>query len=264
MLHNRACEGWVVHARHTPTPHRLRYRVWMAWLDIDALERLDGLGPFWSRKRLRLIAPNAADYQRGSGNLRADIEHLLAADGLAAPRGPIFLLTQPKSWGMAFNPVSFYFCFAEDGQTPETIVAEITNTPWRERFSYVLDARDRDPAELKFAFRKAFHVSPFLSMDIDYEWRFRLDADRIDIGMRLARGGIPQFYAGLDLACRPLDRREAMRAALRFPLQNLNTLRRIYWHAFLLWRKRTPFFAHPVQGSIDDNAEHPTRQRKPA
>jgi DUF1365 family protein len=36
------------------------------------------------------------------------------------------------------NPVSFYYCFDAAGARLETIVAEITNTPWKERHQYVL------------------------------------------------------------------------------------------------------------------------------
>ena len=55
------------------------------------------------------------------------------------PSGVICLLTQARSWGLAFNPVSFFYCFEADG-TLAAILCEVTNTPWRERYHYVLPA----------------------------------------------------------------------------------------------------------------------------
>ena len=56
------------------------------------------------------------------------------------PKGPIRLLTHLRYFGYCFNPVSFYYCFDKDDDKVEYILAEVTNTPWKERFSYVLRA----------------------------------------------------------------------------------------------------------------------------
>ena len=68
--------------------------------------------------------------------------HRVACETGHVPRGPIRLLTHLRYFGVAFNPVSFYYCYAEDGVTLEAILAEITNTPWKERHAYVLAARE--------------------------------------------------------------------------------------------------------------------------
>jgi uncharacterized protein len=56
------------------------------------------------------------------------------------PQGAIRVLTQPRSWGLSFNPVSFFYCFEADG-TLAAVLCEVTNTPWRERYHYVLPAQ---------------------------------------------------------------------------------------------------------------------------
>lgn len=45
------------------------------------------------------------------------------------PSGPIRLLTHLRTFGICFNPVSFYYCYDATDSRVETIVAEITNTP---------------------------------------------------------------------------------------------------------------------------------------
>ena len=54
-----------------------------------------------------------------------------------APAGPIRLLTQLRTFGHCFNPVSFYYCFTPQEQL-DAVVAEVTSTPWGERHAYVL------------------------------------------------------------------------------------------------------------------------------
>jgi DUF1365 family protein len=99
--------------------------------------------------------------------------------------------------------------------------------------------------ELVFRFPKAFHVSPFMPMDVDYLWRVRLTGDNIEIAMRLLRSGRETFFAGLYLHGRPLSAGAVRRAALRYPLQSVRSLARIYRQALALWWRRAPFFTHP-------------------
>ena len=72
---------------------------------------------------------------------------------------------------------------------PHALVAEITNTPWDEVHSYVLDASGFDGEVVDFRFPKRFHVSPFQPMDVEYRWRLRLTGAGIEIAMRLCRDG---------------------------------------------------------------------------
>ena len=42
---NALYEGWVGHRRLQPVDHRFRYRVFMAYLDLDAVP--ESIGPAW-------------------------------------------------------------------------------------------------------------------------------------------------------------------------------------------------------------------------
>jgi uncharacterized protein len=248
VLRDSACEGWVVHRRLTHTVHEFRYPMCMLCVDVDRLHVHHSTW-FSSDRRPAPVALRPADYPRGrhpgqaTGSIRAAVNERLLQDGFE-PAQQVFLLTQPRSWGVLFNPVSFYFCL-RDGE-PLAVLAEITNTPWDEVHTYVLDARGQGP-ELTFDFPKRFHVSPFMPMDLHYRWRVRLAPQTIEIAMTLLRDGEEIFFAGLYLRPRSLDRKAIRRVALRFPLQSARTLARIYWQAFRLWRRGTPFYTHPRQ-----------------
>jgi DUF1365 family protein len=43
-----------------------------------------------------------------------------------------------RYFGHCFNPVSFYYCFDDLDQKVEAIMAEVTNTPWKERHAYII------------------------------------------------------------------------------------------------------------------------------
>ena len=118
-----------------------------------------------------------------------------------APQGSICLLTQARSWGLSFNPVSFFYCHEADGQLA-AIVCEVTNTPWRERYHYVLPATA--PGNLSdfhqhFAVTKAFHVSPFLPPDLEYRMSFSPAAQKLGVHMADWQGEVKLFDATLNL-----------------------------------------------------------------
>ena len=253
MQPDRACEGWVVHRRMQPVRHEFRYPVWMLCADLDRMVQAgsqDGLHGHWlstSRRpaplKIRLSDYAAADCGGEEGGILAGVNRRLVRQGYE-PAEQVLVLTQPRSWGMFFNPVNFFLCYTS-GEL-NFVLADINNTPWDEHHTYVLDARGQDGA-LQFNFPKNFHVSPFMPMDLDYQWRMKLENDRIEIAMRLTRRGEEMFFAGLYLRAEALSLRAVRRGALVFPLQNLRTLTRIYWQALRLYLKRVPFIPHPAK-----------------
>lgn len=246
MLREAACEGWVLHRRPGPAAHAFRYPVWMLCMDVDRL-RENALPLLSTRHRLAPLSLRQTDFPRWADpdgplpDIRSAVNRRLGAHGLA-DADQVFLLTQPRSWGWLFNPVSFYFCYG--GGALIGVIAEVTNTPWNEVHSYVLDAASGD-GDMEVQFPKRFHVSPFLPMDLDYHWRIKADGEGIEIAMRLLREGQEAFFAGLYLQARPLTGASLRRGAFAYPLQNAWTLVRIYWQGLRLWRKGAPFYAHP-------------------
>jgi DUF1365 family protein len=149
--------------------------------------------------------------------------------------------------GFCFNPVSFYFCYPEGTEWPRYILAEINNTPWNERFCYVLDTGESPVQTDKwvFEFDKAFHVSPFMPMAQHYRWQFSLHEPNLTIHMQLQQDNESCFDATLQLKAQPMTRSGMRNLPLRYPFLTLSVVLSIYWQALRLWLKGIPFYGHP-------------------
>jgi DUF1365 family protein len=246
--------GTVAHARLAPRPHAFRYRVCCLALDLDDLPGIFRGRWLWSLERANVASFRRSDYL-GSAELPlkeavlARVEQELGR----RPRGTVTLVAQVRILGYVFNPVSFYLCRDEHGAL-DALVAEITSTPWKERHAYVLDARD---GRRRWRFPKRFHVSPFLPMELEYDWRLAEHAEGLAVHMTDLSAGVPVFTAGMTLARRPLDSAGLARALCAYPLLPLRIHAAIYWQALLLWLKRTPVFAHPATRAETDASTLP-------
>jgi DUF1365 family protein len=153
-----------------------------------------------------------------------------------------------RNWGYFFNPLSLYYCFDCTGQVVDAFVAEVTNTPWRERHWYVLHGGNRigDSTQLRFRHPKAFHVSPFMDMDMQYEWQLTQPGAQLTAAIDNTLGGERQFDVRLALARCELSRWTMLRSLARYPWMTARVTQAIYWQAFRLWRKKCPFYPHPT------------------
>jgi DUF1365 family protein len=222
----------------------------MAWLDLAELDEVFRGRWFWSTKRPALAWFCRSDYL-GDASLPLDeaVRQRVSAEGLPRPAGPIRMLGHLRNFGHCFSPVTFYYCYDATDTRVEVMVAEITNTPWRERHSYVLPvAADAQPqASLHFEFQKAFHVSPFMPMDQHYSWRFTAPGQRIGIHMEnFQSAGAKIFDATLTVARREISSASLAMVLLRFPFSTLRVLLAIYWQAARLRMKRIVHHPHPV------------------
>ena len=227
-------EGHIRHRRFAVRKHEFPYDVAMAYLDLDELPTL--LGGRLTRARPGLVRFRRSDYLGNPNTPLADAVRARVKQDLGRrPGGPIRLLTHLRSFGHCFNPVSFYYCFAPDGETLEAVVAEVTNTPWGERHAYVLPASgDMD---------KALHVSPFMSMDQRYTCRAPAPGETLSVHIESREDGRLAFDATLGMKRRPLTARSLLR-----PLApTLRMLALIYGHAVALKLKGVPVQPHPAQ-----------------
>jgi DUF1365 family protein len=242
--------GAIRHRRFGSPEHVLRHRLALAYIDLEELPELLG-------GRLVRRAPGLARFRRGDylGDRHVPLGQAVADEverqSGRRPAGPIRLLTQLRSYGHCFNPVSFYYCFDRAGARLEHVLAEVTNTPWGERHAYVISSPETapEPPGLTGSSAKAMHVSPFMSMDHTYHWRVSAPGDRLEVHIENHRGGRPAFDATLNLRRHELTDRSLNRTAARYPFATLRVLGLIYGHALRLKLKGAAVHPHPVAGA---------------
>jgi DUF1365 family protein len=241
-------EGRVRHTRTTPAQHHFSYRLFMMYLDLDELPTLFQKRWFWSVSRPALARFRRDDHLGDNDRPLSDCVRDLVADQTGRrPDGPIRLLTNLAYFGYGFNPVSFYYCFASDGQTVEYIVAEVNNTPWGEQDCYVLSCNEQSRRRSAWRFnpQKKMHVSPFMPMQIDYDWALAQPGKRLSVYMANARDGERFFDAAMLLRRTEINAWSLASVLTRYPLQTMKIIVSIHWQALLLWLKRCPVYAHP-------------------
>jgi DUF1365 family protein len=221
----------------------------MVYLDLDELNEVFKSRWLWSTRRCA-IARFKRENHLGDPRqpLHEAVRELVEQREGQRPAGPIRLLTHLSYFGYCFNPVSFYYCFSNDDRL-EWIVAEVNNTPWGERHCYVMDARQAQGMDGRSRHQpaKAMHVSPFMPMDVAYDWRFSTPGTSLNVHMENHQPVGKIFDVTLALDRTPVTGRTLARVLLVYPLMTFRVIWGIHWQAFKLWLKRVPVYDHPAK-----------------
>jgi DUF1365 family protein len=237
-------DGVVVHQRHAPRRHRLRYRLFQMLLDLDEAPGLDRRLRLFGFNRFGLFSFHERDHLAGDGRpLRDQIDTLLAAEGVEA-RGAVQILCLPRVLGYVFNPLSLYYCHSTAGDLA-AVILEVNNT-FGERHCYVM--RGGGPV-IRGSWQKSFFVSPFLDLDMVYDARLLAPADEVEtliVGRRsTGESLITASFAGQR---RELSDLALGAALLRHPLVTLKVVAAIHLEAAKLLCKGVQLHQRPVPG----------------
>jgi uncharacterized protein len=229
-------EGWIRHRRITPDKE-FRHTLALAYVDLNELPEL--LNGRLVRARPGIVRFRRRDYL-GDPAIPLDqtVRDTVLAQTGHRPEGSIRLLTQLRTFGHCFNPVSFYYCFGTDEATLEAVVAEVNNTPWGERHAYVMPGNRGE-------FDKRLHVSPFMGMNQSYTARASTPGDALSVHIENHEGGEKVFDATLSVHRVELTAANLRAVTRRYPFAASRVLALIYGHAVGLKLAGARYHPHP-------------------
>ena len=249
MTESAIYEGWVRHRRHDPVAHEFRYPLFMSYLDLGelpwVLDRFRG----WSARRPAPAWFRRADFLGSPERpLSECVRDEVEARSGERPGGPIRMLANLRHLGHSFNPVTFYYCFDAEGHRVRFVLAEVTNTPWGERHSYLLGGAGGDARVIRGRLEKSFHVSSLMGMDHGYDWRTTEPGAQLIVHIDSNGANGRAFDATLSLRRRELEPATMRRVLWRYPAASAQVVAKIYWQAALLKLKGAPYHPHPERG----------------
>jgi DUF1365 family protein len=220
-------------------------------LDLDEIEQLHDRLVLFSRGRFNAMS----FFDRDHGNqtqepLRSQVERHLNAAGIDWHGGAIRLLCMPRIFGYGFNPLSIYFCHRRDG-TLAALLYEVRNT-FGERHSYLIPVTATDGTLIRQNCDKCFYVSPFMDMDLRYDFRVKPLGQKVSVVVTASDAQGPVLVASLSGRRTPFNDLALLRLLLSVPFLTLKVIGAIHLHALRMWwrgfalKPRPPKPAWPV------------------
>lgn len=252
-------EGQVIHTRFEPKKHAFSYKLAMLILDLDELAKMD-FGRLFSWNKSALLRFNAKDYLAKIPTSKSSKQHNPVLElkqkvlnkvnemqkekqqennpfenNLNTACDRVIFAGQIRHFGFYFSPINFFFCY--QNKTAKFMLAEVSNTPWNERHYYLVDINNALDTP------KAFHVSPFMDLNMHYKWKINPPDNKLTIAIDNYN---PKriFSAGLSLSRKEFNHNNLKLMLYRFPLMTIKIILGIYWQALKLFIKGIPFVSH--------------------
>lgn len=266
-----------MHERLEPRRHRFSYRVFYLAVDLDDLPRLHRTLPLFSWNRRNLVSLFGEDYLRlheplhnpeqtaaptvsppAPGGLKERVRCFCARHGAdPGPGARVTLVTLPRLFGYAFNPISLFIVHRADG-TAAGAIAEVTNT-YREVKQYFLPVQHGPAGSIEFGavVPKHFYVSPYSPLDAVFAFTLREPGRGLALRIDDYESGRRTFRSSLAGTARALTSASLAGALLRHPLVTLRVIALIHWQALRLWLKGVPHFPKADRPDLQRGLRHP-------
>ena len=167
--------GEVRHKRLSPREHSFFYKIFFLAIDLDEVQKLSTFGWWFKCDKFAPLNFRSADYlQQKESVTKQLVWHKVQQLGGKNLAGRVMFIGQMRCFGLYFSPINLYYCYNHNNQLAY-LLAEVSNTPWRERHYYLIDIKENLVCD------KDFHVSPFMDLNMRYHWRIKAPDENLSL-----------------------------------------------------------------------------------
>ncbi len=239
------CSAKVMHKRLKPVVNQFAYSVFYLCFDISQSDKISS--KFLSLNSFNLFSFYNKDHAKRDGSsLQEWINEILSKKNLQQKVKKVFLLSYPRVLGYVFSPVSFWFCLDEN-ERPIAILSEVNNT-FGENHNYLIFNADHSPIDENewFETKKEFHVSPFISVEGKYKFRFIFNQKSIAVWIDYyAKNSEKTLLTSVVCKKEKLSDTSLIKAFLYIPLMTVKVIFLIHWQALKLLFKKNKYISKP-------------------
>lgn len=226
-------ECTIMHDRHAPKRYKFVHKVFMFYLDLDELPQLSRFSRLLGYNQRRVYDFRDKDHiSCGFPSVKENILGFLKTRGVEEKIHRIQLLTNVRTFGYIFNPVSFYFCFDSRGN-PVCVVSEIGNTFGELKYFY-LGPEKKDVKAFSGRQVKYYYISPFTDLDNQMDFRIQVPDERLNITIDTLKNGEKFFWSSMTGPRKALTTANLLWYTIKYPWVTLKVIFLIHWHAAML------------------------------
>ena len=237
----------IFHKRHCPKVNEFTYGGYYIRFDISEVEKLKST--LFSVNRFNLMSFYNKDHgHRNEGALRGWVDEILVKSSIDYTRiDKVELATFPRVLGYVFNPVSFWYCYAQEEL--KAIICEVNNT-FGESHNYVIDGD-------KKTLPKRFHVSPFF--DVAGYYNFDFTKENLSIINHTDNDHNILISTSIQGAKREWSDKNILFLFLSNPIYTFAVVFLIHYQALKLLLKKIKFYTKPELPKSEITYEHTIR-----
>ncbi len=235
----------VMHNRHTPVENAFSYSVFMWCVDLDELEVLSKKIWLFGLNKFNVFSFWDKDhwaFGRSNKTAKEKVLGYLSDNNVDTSKiSQIKFITNLRTLGYQFNPVSFYYCFDTENN-PLCAVVEVGNT-FGEQKPYLLNNETFNGKTFELKTPKYFYVSPFIPHNYIFEFKIGLPTLKLSIHINdYTPDGERFFVTTLKGKAVPITNARVCWYAIRFPFITLQIIGLIHWQAIKLWFRKVRYF----------------------